>query len=164
MRTRKAILPDAEQIHELIGAYSGDGTLLPRTLPEICENVRDFVVLEDDGRIIGCGALHLYGTHLAEIRSITVARGRREKAAAGGWSKLCWRRRSGIGSVASACSPASRISLRVRDSRWRSARIFPTRSTKTATLVRGCIAATKWRWCAANCRSSRFFRNRRIGW
>src|SRR6202047_2399562 len=73
MRTRKAILPDAQQIHDLIAGYSGDGTLLPRTLPEICENVRDFVVLEDDGRIIGCGALHLYGTHLAEIRSITVA-------------------------------------------------------------------------------------------
>ena len=72
-RTRKAILPDAEQIHELISAYSGDGTLLPRTLAEICENMRDFVVLEGDGRIIGCGALHLYGTHLAEIRSITVA-------------------------------------------------------------------------------------------
>jgi amino-acid N-acetyltransferase len=77
MRTRKAILPDAEQIYELISTYSGDGTLLPRTLAEICENVRDFVVLEDDleddGRVIGCGALHLYGTHLAEIRSITVA-------------------------------------------------------------------------------------------
>src|SRR4029077_6234516 len=73
MRTRRAILPDAKPIHELICAYSGDGTLLPRTLAEICENVRDFVVLEDDGRIIGCGALHLYGTHLAEIRSITVA-------------------------------------------------------------------------------------------
>ena len=85
MRTRKAILPDAEQIHELIGAYSGDGTLLPRTLPEICENVRDFVVLEDDGRIIGCGALHLYGTHLAEIRSITVAPWAQGK---GGGSKL----------------------------------------------------------------------------
>ena len=81
MRTRKAILPDAEHIHDLISAYSGDGTLLPRTLAEICENVRDFVVLEglledatENGtRIIGCGALHLYGTHLAEIRSITVA-------------------------------------------------------------------------------------------
>ena len=73
MRTRKAILPDAKHIHDLISAYSGDGTLLPRTLAEICENVRDFVVLEDEGRIIGCGALHLYGTHLAEIRSITVA-------------------------------------------------------------------------------------------
>ena len=73
MRTRKAILPDAQDIHDLIAGYSGDGTLLPRTLPEICENVRDFVVLEDGGKIIGCGALHLYGTHLAEIRSITVA-------------------------------------------------------------------------------------------
>ena len=61
MRTRKAILPDAKHIHELISAYSSDGTLLPRTLAEICENVRDFVVLEHEGRIIGCGALHLYG-------------------------------------------------------------------------------------------------------
>ncbi len=74
MRTRKAILPDARRIHELIAAYAMDGTLLPRNLAEICENVRDFVVLEDRGRTIGCGALHLYGMHLAEIRSITVAR------------------------------------------------------------------------------------------
>lgn len=73
MRTREATLPDAEQIHTLVSNYSGDGTLLPRSLAEICENVRDFIVLEDsDGRIIGCGALHLYGMHLAEIRSITV--------------------------------------------------------------------------------------------
>jgi amino-acid N-acetyltransferase len=72
MRTREAILPDAERIHDLISNYSGDGTLLPRTLAEICENVRDFIVLEDDGEIVGCGALHLYGVHLAEIRSITV--------------------------------------------------------------------------------------------
>jgi amino-acid N-acetyltransferase len=74
MRTRRAILPDAEPIHDLIAAYARDGTLLPRSLAEICENVRDFVVLLDRGRIIGCGALHLYGMHLAEIRSITVAR------------------------------------------------------------------------------------------
>lgn len=85
MRTRKAILPDAQQIHDLIAAYSGDGTLLPRTLAEICENVRDFVVLEDGGRIIGCGALHLYGLHLAEIRSITVAPGRQRQ---GGGQRL----------------------------------------------------------------------------
>ena len=75
MCTREAVLPDAEGIYRLISAYSTDGTLLPRTLAEICENVRDFVVLELDGRIIGCGALHLYGPHLAEIRSITVDAG-----------------------------------------------------------------------------------------
>jgi amino-acid N-acetyltransferase len=74
MRTREALLPDAERIHELISAYSSDGTLLPRTLAEICESIRDFVVLEKHGKIIGCGALHLFGPHLAEIRSITVAK------------------------------------------------------------------------------------------
>jgi amino-acid N-acetyltransferase len=83
MRTRRAILPDAAQIHQLISTYSGDGTLLPRTPAEICENVRDFVVLEDGGRVIGCGALHLYGPHLAEIRSITVAPWR-QRAGGGG--------------------------------------------------------------------------------
>jgi len=73
MRTRKAILPDAQYVHDLISTYSADGTLLPRSLPEICENVRDFVVLEEGDGVVGCGALHLYGPHLAEIRSITVA-------------------------------------------------------------------------------------------
>jgi amino-acid N-acetyltransferase len=74
MHTREALLPDAQAIHDLIGSYSNDGTLLPRTLAEICENVRDFIVLEEASQIIGCGALHLYGLHLAEIRSITVHR------------------------------------------------------------------------------------------
>src|SRR3954471_6453520 len=72
MLVRKAILPDVPQIHKLIAAYSPDGTLLPRSFPELCENVRDFIVVEDRNRIIGCGALHLYGHHLTEIRSIAV--------------------------------------------------------------------------------------------
>ena len=85
MRTREAVLPDAEHIHRLISAYSGDGTLLPRNFAEICENVRDFVVLEHRKRIVGCGALHLYGQHLAEIRSITV---QPEHQGSGGGKKL----------------------------------------------------------------------------
>jgi amino-acid N-acetyltransferase len=71
--TRNAILPDVEHIHAIIAPYAEKGTLLPRTVPELSENVRDFVVAENDGTIIGCGALHLYGMHLAEIRSIAVA-------------------------------------------------------------------------------------------
>jgi amino-acid N-acetyltransferase len=81
MRTRNAVLPDAEQIHRLISAHFDSGTLLPRTFPEICENVRDFSVVEETGRIVGCGALHLYGPHLAEVRSITVDPQYREKGA-----------------------------------------------------------------------------------
>src|SRR4029077_3693298 len=72
VRTRNAVLPDVEQIHAIIRTYSGNGTLLPRTLAELRENVRDFVVAEDNGKSVGCGALHLYGMHLAEIRSIAV--------------------------------------------------------------------------------------------
>jgi N-acetylglutamate synthase-like GNAT family acetyltransferase len=78
MHTREALLRDATQIHDLIASYSGDGTLL-RTLPEICETF-DFVVVENEGRIVGCGALHLYGPHLAEVRSISAARCQRQGA------------------------------------------------------------------------------------
>jgi amino-acid N-acetyltransferase len=81
MRTRNALLSDAEQIHQLISAHFATGTLLPRSFPEICENVRDFIVAENAGRIVGCGALHLYGLHLAEVRSITVDPRFRKKGA-----------------------------------------------------------------------------------
>lgn len=72
MRTRRAILPDVETIYQIVTEYAHDGTLLPRTIPDLCENIRDFFVVENEDGIHGCGALHLYGPHLAEIRSIAV--------------------------------------------------------------------------------------------
>jgi amino-acid N-acetyltransferase len=78
VQTRVAVLPDVPHIHAIIRSYvdpeAREITLLPRSVPELCENVRDFVVAEEGGRIVGCGALHLYGMHLAEIRSIAVSR------------------------------------------------------------------------------------------
>ena len=73
MRIRKAKLQDATNIYVLVNSLSQDGTLLRRVISEICENVRDFTVAESDaGAFLGCGALHLYGPHLAEVRSIVV--------------------------------------------------------------------------------------------
>jgi amino-acid N-acetyltransferase len=70
---RQAKLQDAVNIFELVNSLSGDGTLLRRSYAEICENVRDFAVAESEsGIFLGCGALHLYGPHLAEVRSIVV--------------------------------------------------------------------------------------------
>ena len=70
---RQARLQDAVSIFELVNSLSGDGTLLRRSYAEICENVRDFAVAESEsGIFLGCGALHLYGPHLAEVRSIVV--------------------------------------------------------------------------------------------
>ena len=81
MHARSAKLPDAFAIEQLIQVHVGDGTLLPRSLAEICENIRDFIVVENEGEIVGCGALHLYGMHLAEIRSITVTEQSKGKGA-----------------------------------------------------------------------------------
>lgn len=72
MRTRKARLPDAPRIHELVAAYVAEEILLPRSLAEISENIRDFTVVEHRGQVLGCAALHFYGPDLAEVRSIAV--------------------------------------------------------------------------------------------
>lgn len=73
IRIHKAHLQDARNIFDLVNSLSGDGTLLQRSYVEICENVRDFTIAETDkGGFLGCGALHLYGPHLAEIRSIVI--------------------------------------------------------------------------------------------
>lgn len=73
IHTRAAVLPDVDSIHAIIQPYAESGVLLPRSVAELNENIRDFVVAEENGMVVGCGALHLYGTHLAEIRSIAVA-------------------------------------------------------------------------------------------
>jgi amino-acid N-acetyltransferase len=73
LRTRKAQLQDARAIHQLINSFSHDGTLLPRSYTEIRANIRTFTVVETHThQFLGCAALHIYGPHLAEIRSIVV--------------------------------------------------------------------------------------------
>jgi amino-acid N-acetyltransferase len=73
LQTRKAQLQDARSIHQLIHSFTHDGTLLPRRYAEICANIDTFTIVETGSRqFIGCAALHVYGQHLAEIRSIVV--------------------------------------------------------------------------------------------
>ncbi len=84
MRVRKARLQDATNICDLVNSLARDGTLLERNFAEVCENVRDFTVAEtEDGSFLGCGALHLYGPHLAEVRSIVVLPGAKGQGAGG---------------------------------------------------------------------------------
>jgi amino-acid N-acetyltransferase len=84
MRTRRARLQDAHAIYRLVDDHSHDGTLLHRTYAEIYKNIDTFTVVESaaDG-LIGCAALHVYGPHLAELRSIVVRPGIRGEGAGG---------------------------------------------------------------------------------
>ena len=73
MKIRKAAPGDAENISILLGGYAKKAMLLPRTVEEILENIRDFFVCESEGEFLGCCALKIYDATLGEIRSLAVA-------------------------------------------------------------------------------------------
>jgi len=75
VRVRKARVFDVEAMHRLINHYAGQQLMLPKTNLQLYENLRDYhvaVETPDDTRILGCGALHIYWTNLAEIRALAV--------------------------------------------------------------------------------------------
>lgn len=70
---RKARLKDAEEIHRLVNFFAKKDLMMPRSLNEIFENLRDFWVYVEKGRVVGCCALHVVGWEdLAEIKSLAV--------------------------------------------------------------------------------------------
>ena len=72
-RVERASVRDVAGIHELINAWAAKGEMLPRTLGETYENLRDFFVVREGDRVIGCVALHIMWSDLAEVRSLAVA-------------------------------------------------------------------------------------------
>lgn len=75
MNMRKATFDDVEEILKIINFYAGQGLMLARSRNMIYESLRDFVVAEEDGKILGVGGLHLIWLGLAEIRSLAVLPG-----------------------------------------------------------------------------------------
>ena len=69
---RKAMLTDVRMIQSLVNQYADSGQMLPRTLNELYEHLRDFHIYEVKGSIIGVCALHISWDGLAEIRSLVV--------------------------------------------------------------------------------------------
>jgi amino-acid N-acetyltransferase len=69
---RKAKISDVKAIQSLVNHYADSGQMLPRTLNELYEDLRDFHVFEENGSLIGVCALHVSWDGLAEIRSLAV--------------------------------------------------------------------------------------------
>lgn len=69
---RKPTFADVDEIYNLIAGYAAQGFMLPKPYNVLYETLREFVVAELDGRIIGVGALHLTWNELAEVRSMAV--------------------------------------------------------------------------------------------
>ena len=72
IKVEKARISDVPQIHKLINNFAGRGEMLARPLSELYENIRDFFVVRKGKKIIGCAALHVMWSDLAEIKSVAV--------------------------------------------------------------------------------------------
>jgi amino-acid N-acetyltransferase len=71
---RKATVGDVKKIQRLINHYAKRDKMLPRSLNELYENIRDFFVYAEGKNVYGCCALHVDWEDLAEIKSLAVAR------------------------------------------------------------------------------------------
>lgn len=70
---RKATLADVRPMAQLIQKYADTAVMLPRNEFELAEHVRDFMIaVNDEGELVGCGALHIYTPTVAEVRSLGV--------------------------------------------------------------------------------------------
>jgi len=73
---RRARVSDAGEIQRLITLFADRDEMLHRSLGEIYENIRDFLVVDrGDGEILACGGLHVCWSHLAEVKSLAVDEG-----------------------------------------------------------------------------------------
>jgi amino-acid N-acetyltransferase len=68
---RRARIGDVRAIKSIIDTYVGK-VLLTKELVTLYEDVQEFWVAEQDGELVGCGALHVLWEDIAEIRSIAV--------------------------------------------------------------------------------------------
>ena len=68
---RPARVRDARAIKSLIDHYAGK-VVLGKELVTLYEDIQEFQVAEHEGRIVGCGALHVLWEDLAEIRTVAV--------------------------------------------------------------------------------------------
>jgi amino-acid N-acetyltransferase len=69
---RKAKLADVCAIQALVNQYADSGQMLPRSLNELYEHLRDFHLYEENGSLAGVCALHISWDGVAEIRSLAV--------------------------------------------------------------------------------------------
>jgi amino-acid N-acetyltransferase len=94
---RKAKLNDVKEIQQLIKLYSNRGNILPRSLSELYDHLRDFFVSTHHGKIVGICALHICWDDLAEIRSLAVQEEDRKKGMGAKLVKACLEESKSLG-------------------------------------------------------------------
>ncbi|KLO62276.1 N-acetylglutamate synthase [Dermacoccus sp. PE3] len=70
---RSARTPDVRGIRTLVGPYVESKAIVDKPVVSYFESLSEFVVVELDGEIVGCGALHVIWENVAEVRTLAVS-------------------------------------------------------------------------------------------
>jgi amino-acid N-acetyltransferase len=74
LNIRPARVGDVPAIYELIRTFADRKLMIRRSMGELYESIREFLVaIDDEGRIVGCAALHVFWDDLAELKCLAVA-------------------------------------------------------------------------------------------
>lgn len=73
LELRRAHPADVPAIVELLDRYARLGFVLPRAPEQIYRQIREFVVVVEGERVVGCGGLRIYNAALAEVVALAVA-------------------------------------------------------------------------------------------
>ena len=81
----------------MINAFARQDIMLARSLSELYENIRDYWVKEEKGKVAGCAALHISWDNLAEIKSVAVLKRRQGKGVGRELIEACLNEAVGLG-------------------------------------------------------------------
>lgn len=93
----KASTRDVSGLHDIISSFAEKGEMLPRTMGEVYENLRDFFVVRRGDEIVACVALHIVWEDLAEVRSLAVREERQALGLGGLLVRACIDEARGLG-------------------------------------------------------------------
>lgn len=71
-RIRQATLRDILPIQKLVNGFAKQDLMLPVSIGDLHDRLRDFQVAEIGGAVVGCCALHVVWEGLVEVRSLAV--------------------------------------------------------------------------------------------
>ncbi len=83
MQIRPAKISDARDICALVNYYAERGHMLHRSLESVYDSLRELRVAVGRGKLLGCVAVDVFWSNLAEVKSLAVSPGARGRGIGG---------------------------------------------------------------------------------
>jgi len=97
IRIRMAEVRDVDAIAALLAPFAARQVILPRSRDDIYQHLQEFLVATFNGAIAGAAAMHIYGSNLAEIRSLVVTVGHQGSGVGSLLVEACEKWAAGLG-------------------------------------------------------------------